>query len=124
MRSKSAITFLASSSLCVKSAALLWYPLALTPYFSVNSASKALAFSTELANVKAILQPFLANVSAIPLPIPLVAPVIRADFPFNIKQRYLYSLTESIASNLGFITLNHNGAIKLNTIMPGYPVGI
>jgi hypothetical protein len=58
--------------------------MALMPYFELSSDSKALAFSTELAKVKAMLAPFAANFSAMPFPMPLLAPVINAVFPFNI----------------------------------------
>jgi hypothetical protein len=46
-----------------------------------------MAFSTEEAKVKAMLQPCLANTSAIPFPIPREAPVIKAVFPVSMGRR-------------------------------------
>ena len=70
-------TSFANSWAVLNSAALDWYPFALTPK-EVNAASKVFAASTEELYVNATLAPCLANSTAIPRPIPLVAPVIIA----------------------------------------------
>ena len=61
----------------LKSAALLLYPLALTPK-AINSFSNAVAASTDALYVNATFAPCCAKTSAIPFPIPRLAPVIIA----------------------------------------------
>jgi hypothetical protein len=53
----------------------------------LNASSKARAFSTDEANVNATLHPFFAKISAIPLPMPLEAPVINAVFHCNMQRK-------------------------------------
>ena len=65
-----------------KSVALDLYDLALTPK-AVNSFSNERAASSDELYVNATFAPCFANVKAIPLPIPRVAPVIIAVFPSN-----------------------------------------
>jgi hypothetical protein len=59
--------------------ASLLYALALTPNL-LSCLDKISADSLELLKVKATLHPFLAKVSQMDLPIPLLPPVIIATF--------------------------------------------
>ena len=104
---KSSFTCLTTSSLCAKSAALLAYPLALTPRAAI-SASVALPFSSITKSVNAMFAPSCANFNAMALPMPRAAPVTRAVLPVNnpifilfmlekyfdfVRQRYKLTLT-------------------------------